>query len=66
VSDWQLVPGLIERRPAVLVFDPGDRSGRPVYFMLLGWTGDRVMNIRDFRYAAYAMECAEWVALPQR
>jgi RNA polymerase sigma-70 factor (ECF subfamily) len=66
VGDWQLVPGLVERRPAVLVFDPRDRSGTPVYFMLLGWTGDQVMTIRDFRYAAYAMECAEWVALPQR
>jgi RNA polymerase sigma-70 factor (ECF subfamily) len=65
VSDWQLVPGLVEGHPAVLVFDPRDRSERPVYFMLLGWTGDRVMNIRDFRYAAYAMECAEWAALPQ-
>ena len=65
VSDWQLVPGMIERRPAALVFDPRNRSGTPVYFMLLGWTGDRVMNIRDFRYAAYAMECAEWIALPQ-
>jgi RNA polymerase sigma-70 factor, ECF subfamily len=65
LSDWQLVSGLVELRPAVLVFDPRDRSGRPVYFMLLEWTGDRVMNIRDFRYAAYAMECAEWTALPQ-
>jgi RNA polymerase sigma-70 factor (ECF subfamily) len=64
VSDWQLVPGLVERRPAVLVFDPRRASEKPAYFMLLGWTGDTVMTIRDFRYAPYTMECAEWVALP--
>ena len=22
ISDWHLVPGLVERRPAILVFDP--------------------------------------------
>jgi RNA polymerase sigma-70 factor (ECF subfamily) len=65
VTDWQLVPGLVERRPAVLVFDPHKRSGTPAYFMLLGWAGGQVMNIRDFRYATYTMECVEWVALPQ-
>jgi RNA polymerase sigma-70 factor (ECF subfamily) len=65
VTDWQLVPGLVERRPAVLVFDPHNRSGAPSYFMLLGWAGDQVMDIRDFRYATYTMECVEWVALPQ-
>jgi RNA polymerase sigma-70 factor (ECF subfamily) len=65
VTDWELVPGLVERRPAVLVFDPHIRSGEPTYFMLLAWAGEQVMTIRDFRYATYTMECIEWVALPQ-
>jgi RNA polymerase sigma-70 factor (ECF subfamily) len=63
-GDWQLVPGVIERRPAVLVFDPHNASGKPVYFMLLDWSGDKIATIRDFRYASYAIECAEWTALP--
>jgi RNA polymerase sigma-70 factor, ECF subfamily len=59
VRDWQLVPALVDRRPAVLVRDPGDPSLRPAYFVLLDWAGTRVVNIRDFRYASYAIDGAE-------
>jgi len=59
IENWHFVPGLVDRRPAVLVRDPGDPSGRPAYFILLEWTGDRVANIRDFRFARYATEGAE-------
>ena len=59
MQDWRFVPGLVDRRPAVLVRDPGDPSGRPAYFVLLEWAGDRVANIRDFRFARYATEGAE-------
>ena len=59
IQDWNLVPGLVDRRPAVLVRDPGDPSGTPTYFVLLQWTGNRIAAIRDFRYAGYAIEGAE-------
>jgi RNA polymerase sigma-70 factor (ECF subfamily) len=59
LEDWYLVPGLVDRRPAMLVRDPRDPSGTPAYFVLLEWAGDRVMNIRDFRFACYAIEGAE-------
>jgi RNA polymerase sigma-70 factor (ECF subfamily) len=59
VDDWHLVPGLVDGRPAVLVRDPGNRSGAPAYFVLLQWAGGSVLNIRDFRYARYATEGAE-------
>ncbi len=58
-EDWHLVPGLVDRRPAALVRDPRDPSKPPVYFILLEWTGDLVLNIRDFRYARYVTEGAE-------
>lgn len=60
--DWRLVPGLVEGRPAILVFDADrkDRSAR--YFMLLGWDGDKVAAIRDFRYAPYVIDGADYVA----
>jgi RNA polymerase sigma-70 factor, ECF subfamily len=59
VQDWHLVTGLVDRRPAVLVRDPCDAAGRPAYFILLEWAGDRLVNIRDFRFARYAIEGAE-------
>jgi RNA polymerase sigma-70 factor, ECF subfamily len=60
VSDWRLVPGLVEGRPAILVFDPNDADGPPKYFMLLGWDRDKVATIRDFRYAPYIIDGAEY------
>jgi RNA polymerase sigma-70 factor (ECF subfamily) len=64
VQDWHLVPGLVEGRPAILVFDPAARSV-PKYFMLLRWDGGKVAAIRDFRHAAYAAENVEFsVSVP--
>ena len=60
VSDWHLVPGLVEGRPAILVFDPNEPDKGPKYFMLLGWSADKVATIRDFRHAAYAIDGAEY------
>jgi RNA polymerase sigma-70 factor (ECF subfamily) len=60
VSDWHLVPGLLEGRPAILVFDPNEPGGRPKYFMLLNWQADKVATIRDFRHAPYIIEGAEY------
>jgi RNA polymerase sigma-70 factor, ECF subfamily len=63
VHDWQLVPGFVDRRPAILVRNPNDPMARPTYFMLLDWTGDQLVNIRDFRYARYATDGAELLML---
>ena len=62
ITDWHLVPGLLEGRPAILVFDPNQAGGRPKYFMLLQWSADKVAAIRDFRHAAYVIEGAEYSA----
>jgi RNA polymerase sigma-70 factor (ECF subfamily) len=59
--DWELVPGFVDRRPAILVRKPGDPA--PVYFILLEWAGDAVTNIRDFRHASYVTEGAEFLAI---
>jgi RNA polymerase sigma-70 factor (ECF subfamily) len=61
VSDWHLVPGLVEGHPAILVFDPNEQGGPPKYFMLLNWSADKIATIRDFRHAAYVIESAEYV-----
>ena len=59
IKDWHFVAGLVERRPAILVRAPGDPSVKPEYFVLLSWAGDKVVNIRDFRFACYATEGAD-------
>ncbi|WP_029582544.1 sigma-70 family RNA polymerase sigma factor [Bradyrhizobium sp. URHD0069] len=60
-GDWHLVPGLVEGRPAILVFDPNEPSSRPKYFMLLQWAADKVATIRDFRHATYIIDGAEYL-----
>jgi RNA polymerase sigma-70 factor, ECF subfamily len=62
VHDWLLLPGFVDRRPAILVRDPGNPSGPLKYFILLQWTGDAVATIRDFRHARYAVDGAEVIA----
>ena len=61
ISDWHLVPGMLEGRPAILVFDPNDRDSGPKYFMLLNWAAGKVATIRDFRHAPYVIEGAEYL-----
>jgi len=60
-ADWRLVPGLVEGRPAILVFDPNVSGAPPDYFMLLDWHDDKVAAIRDFRHARYVIEGAEYL-----
>jgi RNA polymerase sigma-70 factor (ECF subfamily) len=61
VSDWHLVPGLVEGHPAILVFDPKQPGSAPKYFMLLQWSADKVADIRDFRHAPYVIDGAEYL-----
>jgi RNA polymerase sigma-70 factor (ECF subfamily) len=61
LSDWHLVPGLVEGHPAILVFDPNEVDSTPKYFMLLNWSADKVLAIRDFRHAAYVIDGAEYL-----
>ena len=63
VPDWRFIPGFIDGRPGILVADPADPNGRPIYFIVLSWGVDGLLGIRDFRYARYAIEGAEFVAL---
>jgi RNA polymerase sigma-70 factor (ECF subfamily) len=60
VDDFHLVPGLVEGRPAILVFDPNEPGSAPKYFMLLQWSADKVATIRDFRHAPYVLDGADY------
>ncbi len=62
-SAWHFVPGFVDRRPAIIAFDPQDPSGPPRYFVLLDWEDGSIVNIRDFLFAHYAIEGAELFTL---
>lgn len=56
---WRAWPGRVEGRPAVMVQQQGRADGQPDYFVVLGWSGERVATIRDFLFARYAVADAE-------
>lgn len=58
-DDWALALGMVEQRPAILVYDRAMAQGQPAYFMLLEWDADRVAFIRDYRYVRYVMQGAD-------
>jgi RNA polymerase sigma-70 factor (ECF subfamily) len=57
-TEWRVVAGTVDGRPALLVFEPGEER-TPGYFILLDWRDGRVASIRDFRFARYATDGAE-------
>ncbi len=56
---WLVQPGFVDRRPAILFHLGDDATHRPVHFVLLDWSGNQLINIRDFLFAPYAMDGAE-------
>ena len=63
LMDWRFALGAIEGRPALLAFDPRTPSGPPNYFVLLRWEDGKLAGIRDFRYARYVTDGADWTVL---
>lgn len=55
----RFIPGFVDRCPGMLVYDADDPDQRLKYFVLLAWAGERVVDIRDFFSARYAMDGAE-------
>lgn len=58
-EQWVFSPGMVEGRAAMLVFDRDVSLDTPAYFVVLEFDGDRVVVIRDFLFARYAMEGVE-------
>jgi RNA polymerase sigma-70 factor, ECF subfamily len=59
-NDWVPRVGSVEGRPAILMFNLQETSGRPGYFILLDWEGKEVAGIRDYRHAPYVMMDAQF------
>lgn len=58
VDDWRFAAGVVEGKPAILVYDAHEASPQPAYFILLTWEDGRVAFIRDYRYARYVIQDA--------
>jgi RNA polymerase sigma factor (sigma-70 family) len=61
-TKWRFALGAVEGRPAMLVFESGAME-KPAHFVLVDWRNDRIAAIRDFLFAPYALESADWVQL---
>ena len=53
---WQIRPGLVEGRLALLFEDPTAPEAGIRHIALLGWAGEAIATIRDFHYAPYVMD----------
>lgn len=63
VTKWRFALGAVEGQPAMLVFDSTGPMDRPAHFVLVGWSENRIIGIRDFLFATYVLEATDWVQL---
>ena len=58
LEGMRLEPGMVDGRPALLAREQPD--GRPVYCLFVSFRGEYVRFIRDYRYARYVFDEAQW------
>lgn len=63
VAKWRFALGAVEGQPAMLVFDGTGAMESPAHFVLIEWSDERIIGIRDFLFAPYVLEAADWVRL---
>jgi RNA polymerase sigma factor (sigma-70 family) len=63
VTKWRFALGAVEGHPAMLVFDSTGPMERPAHFVLIDWSENRIIKIRDFLFAPYVLEAIDWVRL---
>jgi RNA polymerase sigma-70 factor (ECF subfamily) len=62
-TKWRFALGAVEGQPAMLVFDSTGQMERPAHFVLVDWSENRIIEIRDFLFAPYVLEAMDWVRL---
>jgi RNA polymerase sigma-70 factor (ECF subfamily) len=58
LEGMRLEAGVVDGRPALLAREHPD--GRPVYCLFVRFRDERIQFIRDYRYARYVFEEAQW------
>jgi len=56
---WAYAAGIVDGRPAMVVYDRNVSLETPAYCVALEFVGGRVVSVHDFLYARYAMEGVE-------
>lgn len=46
----------------MLVFDSTGPMVGPAHFVLIDWSANAITGIRDFLFAPYVLEAADWVS----
>jgi RNA polymerase sigma-70 factor, ECF subfamily len=62
LAGMRLEAGVVDGRPALLAREQPD--GGPVYCLFVRFRGERIQSIRDYRYARYVFDEAQWSAAP--
>jgi RNA polymerase sigma-70 factor (ECF subfamily) len=62
-DQWHFEAGLVDGRPAMFVFDRHDQTRWPAYFVALDFAKETVVGNRDFLFARYAPDGADFRAL---
>jgi RNA polymerase sigma-70 factor (ECF subfamily) len=58
-KQWAYAAGIVDGRPAMVVYDRNVSLETPAYFVTLDFVDDRVVSVHDFLYARYAMDGIE-------
>jgi RNA polymerase sigma-70 factor (ECF subfamily) len=58
MSDWHLSVGWVDGEPAAIVTKPSDRSAKPFNVIVIDWAEGKIVRLRDFHHASYALDGA--------
>jgi RNA polymerase sigma-70 factor (ECF subfamily) len=65
MTAWRLSVGLVDGNFVAIVTDPADPLAAPFSMIAIDWAADRIVRVRDFYHAPYALEGASVSALAQ-
>ena len=65
LDGWRVERGTVDGRAAILGFDnevagADAVEGRPTFFILIEWRAGKIQSIRDYRYARYTTDLAQF------
>jgi RNA polymerase sigma-70 factor (ECF subfamily) len=65
MTAWRLSVGWVDGKLAAIVTDPADPLASAFSMIVVDWAADRIVRVRDFYHAPYALEGAAVSVLAQ-
>lgn len=56
MNNWRLSIGWVDGKLAAIVADPSNSGAKPFNMIVVDWVGDRIVRLRDFYHASYALD----------